>query len=272
MSLLSPETLNLFVSPGAVLALNRVGWRRELGRTHSYPVGDATPGTPWQPLLGACALALKDFGCKRARVLLSHHYVQYRVLPWRDDLVGDEEYQALAQLEFSAAFASLADDWTIRLSDEAPGLPRLAAALPSSLLATLVAAAADAGVALDAVQPYLAAATGLWERETARGLHWLLLHEPGRITAAVKDDGGWCWLRSVRVGDDWVHELPRLLQAEALLSGWDTDSHPVRVFAPGADARARAELQAMGLVLLAPADERGFSMNRDGVFAPAWMA
>ncbi len=271
MSLLSPETLQLFVSPDAVLALNRVGWRRELGRTQRYAVSDAPASAPWQSVLGACALALKDFGCTKARVLLSHHFVQYRVLPWRDDLVGDEEYQALAQMEFSAAFAALADDWTIRLSDEAPGQPRLAAALPSSLLAGLVAAATDAGVALDAMQPYLAAATGLWEREAASGVHWLLLHEPARMTAALKEDGAWRWLRSVRVGDDWVQELPRLLQTEALLSGCDR-AHPMHVFAPCADAHARAALQALGLSLLEPAQERGFSMNRDGVFAPAWMA
>ncbi len=272
MSLLSPESLQLFFSPTAVLALSRVGWRQQLGRTQSYVVSDAG-GESWQAALSAVGGALKEFGCGSVRVLVSHHFVQYRVLPWRDELRGDEEYLALAQLEFASAFGVLAKDWTVCLSDERPGVSRVAAALPSELLAALGTAVSGAGAKLASVQTYLAGAEGLWRHRVSRhGCQWLVMHEPGRICVAVKQDGDWRWLRHVRADEDWVRQLPQMLVGEAMLADLDPATEQVQVFAPSADAQARDALQGLGFGLLVPANGRGFMAQRDAIFAPAWLA
>jgi hypothetical protein len=224
--------------------------------------------------LAGFAAALGEYRCQGVRVVLSHEYVQYRILPWRDDLAGDEEYRALAQVEFSAAFGALADGWSIALSDDRPGVARVAAAIPSGLLAALSSVAGEARARLLAVQPYLAVAARWWRRSTGQlGVRWLLVHEPGRLCLAVPGDaGGWQWLRHLRVGDDWANRLPELLADEALLAGLDAPAAAVQVFAPGAGREALATLKAAGYRLLEAPSGRGFAAMQDGAFAPAWLA
>ena len=272
MSLLLPETLNLFFGGTQVLALSRGGWRRRLGQTRAYPVAVVT-AEPWQDAMTAFSAALRDLKCRRVRVVLSHQFVQYRVLGWRDDLLGDTEYQALARLEFSAAFGTLADAWTLGLSDEPPGVSRVAAAVPSALLAGLGTAASESGVKLLAVQPYLAVVATLWDRLLAgRVCHWLLLYEAGRICVVARQAGSWCWVRHLRAGEDWAKQLPAILRSEAQLAGLDAAPDNVHVFAPGAGPDALLALRNAGLQMLVPASELGFLSDRDGAFAPAWLA
>jgi hypothetical protein len=271
VSLLSPETLHLFFGATHVLALRRDGWRRRLGQTRAYPVAALT-GESWQDALVAFSAALGDLKCRRVRVVLSHQFVQYRVLPWRDDLVGDAEYEALARLEFSAAFGTLADAWTIGLSDEPPGVSRVASALPSALLAGFGTAASEAGVTLLALQPYLAVVAKLWDRVlVGNDCRWLLLYEPGRICVVARQAGSWCWVRHLRAGDDWAEQLPSILRSEAQLAGLDTSPANVHVFAPGAKPDALLALRSTGFQMLEPVSELGFHASRDGAFAPAWL-
>lgn len=273
MSLLSPETLHLYLTPTAVLALSRVGWGRRLGQTRTYPVIAAAKGEPWQDLLDAVALALRDFRCRRARVVLSHHFVQYQVLSWRKDLVGDAEYLALAKLEFSAAFGSLADAWTVALSDERPGVPRLASAIATALLEGLNQAAAKASVKLVAVQPYLSMAARLWLRRLSGKLcQWLVLHEPGRLSLAVRQAGAWCWVRHLRVADDWSFNMAQLLRAESQLCGLSVIPAQVHVFAPSVGLEVWQSLRKSGYQVLEPAERGGFNNQMQGVYAPAWLA
>jgi hypothetical protein len=254
-----------------LLALTRTGWRRQLGQTRSYDVAVAA-GEPWQSPVIALAAALKEFQPRHVRVVLSHHFVQYRVLPWREDIAGEAEYLALAQLEFSTAFGAMAQDWTLALSDEAPGRARLAAAVPAGLLAALTKVVDAVGAKLLAVQPYLAAAVNQGLAQTrASGWRWLALHEPGRVAFAVRQAGVWRWVRHVRVGDDWAQNLVELLASEALLAGLDVAPAAVQVFAPSAGRDAWATLRAAGFDVLEPTSAVGFVAERDGAFAPAWL-
>ena len=271
MSLLSPETLHIFFGPANVLALSRGGWRRRLCQTRAYPVAAVT-GELWQDALTAFSAALRDLKCRRVRVVLSHQFVQYRVLSWRDDLVGDAEYEALARLEFSAAFGTLADAWTIGLSDEPPGVSRVASALPSALLAGFGTAASEAGAKLLAVQPYLTVVANLWDRVLpGNACRWLLLYEPGRICAVARQAGSWCWVRHLRAGEDWARQLAVILHSEAQLAGLEAAPANVHVFAPGAGPDALLTLRSAGFQVLEPASELGFLADRDGAFAPAWL-
>jgi hypothetical protein len=270
---LSPETLHLYLTPTAVLALSRVGWRRRLGQTRTYPVIAASRGEPWQDLLDAVALALRDFHCRRVRVVLSHHFVQYQVLAWRKDLVGDAEYLALAKLEFTAAFGNLADAWTIALSDERPGVPRLASAIATALLEGLNQAAAKAGVKLVAVQPYLTVAARLWLRRlSGKQCQWLVLHEPGRLSLVVRQAGAWCWVRHLRVADDWSVKIEQLLHAESQLCGLAVTPAQVHVFAPSAGTDVWHALGKSGYQVIEPTSQGGFINQTHGAFAPAWLA
>jgi hypothetical protein len=269
---LFPETLHLFVSPNAVLALSRSGWRRRLVRSHCYAVA-APSREPWNEVLLSVTTALSDFGCRRLRVVMSHHFVQYHVLPWREDLQGNAEYLALAQLEFSAIFGALADTWTLAINDDSPGRSRLAAGMPVSLLEGLRTATTHAGVKLMSAQPYLTVMAQLWLKEalSKTACNWILLHEPGRVCLAARQAGAWRWVRHVRVGDDWIEQIEQILHSEIQLSGLEATPAQVHVLAPGAGRDALQMLRDAGFQVLEPVAECGFINDTHSVYAPAWL-
>lgn len=269
MSLWSPETLHVFLGPAEVLAVSRIGWRQRPGLVRRYLV-DEVGGEPWQAPMAVFSAALREFGCRRVHVVLSHHFVQYRVLPWRADLSGEAEYRALAQVGFADAFGGLAANWTIGLSDEPPGLPRVAAAVPSDLLTALSAAAAERKAKIAGVRPYLAAVEGLWPLNGAGSTRWLLVVEPGKACAAVRNGETWRWLRHLRLPDDWPHRLSDLLAAESLLAEVEAKPGDVHVFAPGAGDDSRATLRGAGFQLI-EASGNGVAGDRDAACAPAWL-
>jgi len=270
VSPLWPETRQFFVGPEAVHGVSRRGWRRGPVAAGCQPVA-ATGGEPWRDVLAAFAAALAGCGGQRLRVVLSNHLVQYRVLPWRNDLESAEEYRVMAQLQFAEAFGPLADQWTITVADEPPGAARVAAAIPSDLLAGLESAAAAAGCRIRSVQPYLAVAYNACRQRLTdgEGGRWLVVHEPGRLCCGLIDGGHWRWLRHRRVAGDWQQGLPELLEEEALLAGVDAAPATVLLFAPASAVASpgRAGLEFVGL----PGDG-GFTGDEAGALAAAWLA
>ena len=272
MSLLSPETLHVFLSPSNLLAVSRSRWRRRMVQTRDYPVVRKDDES-LQDLLAGFSVALSEFNCRRVRVVLSHHFVQFRLLDGRVDLANEMEFHALAQLEYSAAFGAMADEWLIGLSDEPPGLPRIAAALSKGLLKGLVETASAAHVDLLAIKPYLAVMTDFWIRNLhdATPCSWLMLHEPGRLCMVAWGRGKWQWVRHLRVGEDWQQKLLESLQTEAHLAGLEAHVSNTYVCAPSATREARESLRSSGFRILEPRSELGFLADHHGAFAAAWM-
>jgi hypothetical protein len=253
-------------------ALVRGGWRSSLGPQRVYPI-EATHSEAWVDLLANFSQLVSEFKCRHVSVVLSHHLVQYQLLPWRQDLADDSEYLALAQLEFSSVFGELAAAWTYAISDDAPGVARLACAVPTSLLQGLTAAASESGANLVALQPYFAVAAKRWVRQFSGATpQWLVLHEAGRLCLAVRHSGAWCWVRHVRVEGDWTGQLPAILKSEAQLAGMVLVPNQVHVLAPVAAPGLAKRLQSHGYRQLVPSNERGFNADTHSVFYPAWLA
>ena len=268
MSLLSPDSLSVFLSPDGVLAVSRRGWRGRIGEKRVYPVEAAAGG--WNAALAALSVALREFRCGRLRVVLSNHFAQYQLLPWRDDLADDDEAAALVRIGFHETFGNSAEAWDIRLSDDAPGRTRIAAAVPRELLGALAKVAADAKVRLAAVQPYLTVGFNAWRQHFGPGRSaWLVLHEEGRLCFALLEQGRWRWVRNLRAGADWLEDLPDLVESESLLAGAEALPAEVLVFAPGVPdlaVRAGSRLPLRSLRLEAQA---GFSPLTDAAFGLA---
>jgi hypothetical protein len=266
-----PETRQLFFGPDAVHGVSRRGWRRRPGAACRQPVTTAA-AEPWREGLAAFAAALAGCRGQGLRVVLSNHLVQYRVLPWRLDLESAEDYRAMAQLQFAEAFGPLADDWTITVSDEPPGVPRVAAAVPAALTAGLEAATAAAGCRLLSVQPYLAVAfNACRQRLAAAAGRWLLVHEPGRLCCGLVEAGQWRWLRQQRVADDWQRQLPALLDQETLLAGAAPAPATVLLFSPAAAVGASVPA-APGIDFVGLPGDGGFTTTGEGALAAAWLA
>jgi len=270
VSLLSPETLSVFIGPNALVALRWRGLRPQVVDKRLCQV-TAMPGAAWAGATRAFTDLLQEFSsCQRVRVVLSSHFTPYQLLPWRDDLDDAQEEQALAQLAFTQTYGEVATTWQVRVSDSLPGHPKVAAAVDSALLAALAQGAKVTPTRLVSIQPYFVAAVNHWRKHLARsGTSWVVLHEDGRLCLGLVEAGRWQWLRSVRAGSDWLQGLPDLLDQEMLLAGRDNVPLQALLYSP---TQPHAALPASGQWsfqrLTVPA-QRNFSPVTDGLFGLA---
>ena len=236
MSLLSPETLSVFIAPTELVAVRwrgTFGMRPQIVEKRIAQV-DVKSGNSWEAAAQTFAGLLREFSsCRRVRVVLSSHFTQYQLLPWRDDLNDFDEELAVARLAFTQTYGEAAAHWDVRLSDEAPGLARVAAAVDADLLTALQQAAKASKARLDSIEPSLTATVNHWHSLFDRAhTAWLVVHEEGRICVALIEQGRWRWVRNLRTGVDWAESLPTLLDNELLLAGIDNLSAQALIFSP----------------------------------------
>jgi hypothetical protein len=270
VSLWSTDALHVHCGPEGALALTRLGWRGRFGDARMYR--QAAGEARWSAAVAGLAAALAEHPGMPVRVVLANRLVQLRVIPWHDHLPGDTEYRALAQLEFANAFGSLADGWTIALSDEAPGQARIAAAIPGELLAAIKETVVAHRSRLLGVSPALTIAAGLWPLAESEAPQCLVAVEAEQLCFAVRDASGWRWLRQARVDADWAERLAQLLDEEGRLSHLDLTREATRVFAPEANREDLAALQRHGFAGIDVGAKPGFPADGDMKLITAWCA
>ena len=245
MSLLWPEACTAVLGPRSVgLYLSRD--QRWLGRADFDCVG----GLAWPGAMAALEslLAAREPGRGELRVVLSSHYTRFCLVPWSEAINSPEELAGYARLCFEDIYGEAGDGWSLKLSPEAAGHPRLAAAVPAELLARLRDLAKGCSLRLASVQPYLMAAFNRHRADLALDDFLFLVAEPGRGSLLLARGGRWAAVRSVAL-DDSDAALNDLIAREGELHSLEQDG-PVNCFlhAPGraasvADGIARLELE-----------------------------
>jgi hypothetical protein len=271
VSLLSPERLTAFLAPDGAIAVRRSGWRAGVVDKRSYVV-EASGEKGTRAAIAGLAAAVSEMKPRSIGVILSNHFVNYALAPWRDDLKDEDEEIAVARLAFTETYGDEAAGWHVRLSGEVPGRARIAAALPAAFLAEIQRVCAEAKVRLVAVQPYLAAATNAFRRHFSGDRSaWLVVHEEGRLCFAFIERGRWRWVRCARAPTDWRNELPELLDNESLLAGVEAQPAEALVFAPTvADLSLRGGTR-WPFHALRLAAGAGFSPITDAAFSAAML-
>lgn len=203
MSLLFRDRYCAALSPHRVaLVRRRRGYRTpvDLKLTLALEPGEAE--APWLP----ATIALQEMLAQSAStggdllVVLSNHFVRYLISPWDEAIGTPQEYRRYAHVAFEGVYGDAARDWTVRLSPEAAGKPRLASAIDADLDAALRRLGSSA-LHLESVQPYLAAAFNCLGGGFRRGDFFFLLVEPGRACALAATDGRWRTLRNQAAPD-----------------------------------------------------------------------
>ncbi|MBI4984023.1 MAG: hypothetical protein HZC24_01375 [Rhodocyclales bacterium] len=231
MSVLSRNELRVVLCPShaALLAIEhrftRRGIRHELkGQEIVAGDGGDAKGTAkrrYDRALAALEAALPAYARPQtaATLIISNHFSRYLLVPWSEELAGDDERLAFAQHRFRELYGDVANQWELRLSPTRDGAPQLSSAVDRRLLTAMRDIFARKGVAIASIQPHLMAAYNgafpLLQKRSA----WLGLVEPGMLFLALLQKGQWVRLRSLRIGDDWHEELPQLLEREACLAG-----------------------------------------------------
>lgn len=232
MSLLSRDRyIAVLGATGVALFRLQQGRFEPLGR-----VDFATAGTPAASAAADALERLLGAGLHRRgslSVVLSSHFVRFGVIPWGEQIATPEELEQYARLCFEEVYGSFAEAWTLRLSPEGAGRPRLAAAIERSLLERLQGMTETAGLRLQSVQPYLMAAFNHFARTLPEEEFLLLVAEPGRSAVLLAREGRWAGVRAL-ASDDSDSALGALLEREIELLALDEGGVPaVHVHVPG---------------------------------------
>lgn len=191
-------------------------------------------------------LAHPQIGSGRLSIVLSNHFVRYQLVPWSDDVGTPEELNAYARICFEQVYGGEAVGWQVQVAPERAGSPRLAAAVPLTLLDRLRAIVAPTRLKLHAVQPYLMAAFNKLGSPFRYQDFLFVLAEPARTCLLAATGGQWRGVR-MSAGDDAPETLAALIERECqLLDLHDAVLPPIYVHAP---QRARMVLPAVAGVV-----------------------
>jgi hypothetical protein len=227
------ERFTAVVGPDRVVLARRAGWRRP-------PVLHAQAECVTPTAKGAIAaltelLARPEIGKGQITIVLSNHFVQYVLLPWRPEVSRPSELAAYAGILFDETFGNDAGGREILIGRERSGSARIAAGIDATLLHGLRNAVAASKLKLVSVQPYLSAAFERVRRSVGSRDFMFVLAEPARSCVMVATGGRWRSLRNTATRAQ-PHELAHLIEREAQLAGLaDEGMPPVFVHVPGND-------------------------------------
>lgn len=188
-------------------------------------------------------------------VVLSSHFVRFRLIAWSDAVSSPDELEAYARIGFEDVYGAAAVGWALRVSPEGPGCARLAAAIEQALLDRLDAVVQAAGLRLASVEPHLAASFNRFLPRLRHADFGFAVTEPDRCSLLVARAGRWLSVRSsaARAPGD---ALAAMLARECELCDFAGDALPaVYVHAAGGDPAALAAMPGMAVqaLVLGPA-------------------
>ena len=231
-----------------------------------------TNGAPWHGALLQLQGVLNTQAAADATVVLSNHFVRYVLVPWSDALNGADEELAFARHCFAKVYGDAAAGWEVRVSDDKPGAPRVASAVDRQLIEALRSAFAQSAIALRSVQPFLMISFNRWRGEFRQRDAWFVIAERGRYCCAAIEKQEWRNVRSGKLGDGFLQELPQLFKRELFLVDGGESAQAVMLHVPEQPRFAAVPgsgWQVTPLVLPAYA---GFSPLSDPQYAMAMSA
>jgi hypothetical protein len=230
---LFPDEVGILIGPSRLLLVKmHLGLKPKclLEQSLTVPGGSASN---WTPALEALGQELADgkWQKARARVVVSDQFVRYEVLPWSIELSKENERLAHARYLLSSTYGDLVEQWTVALSDAAPGASRLVSAMPASLIDDIETVTTASGLTLASLQPQLVVTYNLWRHRLPRAAAWFATIDEGSLVAMHLRDGHCDRVRAVRISEDWGIELKRIQTMGRLAQSRPAEG-PVFVDAP----------------------------------------
>lgn len=203
------------ISPDAVL-LTRLGrgFRRAPIASETLAVAPSGGAPAWRAGIDVLAALLQREASWRAGGLVlevAAPLCRWMLLPPNSDIATDEEWEALARLEFEAIHGERARDWDVRLGEQTPGGAVPACAIDRGLVEAARALCAGARMKLESVVPVFAVVFNA-HRAALRAPVSALAHLDGdRVSIGVLNRGQWLAITGARLNGSPAGVLEREL-------------------------------------------------------------
>ncbi len=233
MSPLWRDEIGLFMAPKRVVMARMKRGVRPVNVAERNIAVDTRETHQWEAAIATLEHCLEDEIWHEAnvRLVLADHWARYVIVPWSDELSSEAERMQHARLCMANTFGDIVSQWTVTVSESAPGTAQVACAIPSALLERIRMLTEPRGLRIKSVQPHLIAAFNGWRARLPRGGAWFVTLDEGSLAAAHFTATQWDCVRSVRIGDDWEVELKRL-QTFGRLARTSAEGSKVYVDAP----------------------------------------
>lgn len=237
MSLLSPEQLNILLSPRRLAAKRSSGsWRPAFVGSDAIPIEAAATGeAAWQPAIVALRTYVNSLDQKQRgatiKIVLSDHFCRYVLVPWSDALGSASEEMMLAKHCLKSVYGAGTDEWAVRIALGSAGSTRLASAVDPMLLSEIELIMRPFGRRFGSLQPHFVMCFNHWRARLPKEGVWLITVDEGFLCVARVRRGEWVSVNTMSVGVNWRAQLPSILEREEALSETGEDSNAVMVIA-----------------------------------------
>ena len=224
MSLLSPDTLSLYISSDRIQAVKASGLGQRPVEVHQRNASvQAADG--WQGMTRVCLELVRQSQAQRLHIILSDKLARYACFPWQPQLRTAEEDLTLAMLNFDDVYGSNASvDWHFGFSNGSPGESRLMVAIPKSLFAVLQNHLGQTKPQVRSIRTAFSATLQTYsQRMSANG--WLINLEEGRLTIGCWTQRAWSWIYSVHTAIDTPEALLERIQQELKMASTSLKSN-----------------------------------------------
>ena len=255
-----------------VLARANGGFRQRLEHKEILELPPAQEGRPrWQPAVDALTdkVATVELAHADVTLVLSNYFAHYTLVPWSEALGGKEEELAFARHCFARVYGAEADAWALRLSPAGPGKPRIACAIEQALVDALGGCMTALGNRYRSLQPHLMASFNRWHARLGERPAWLVVAEPNLLCIALVQGGCWQSVRTLKVGRDWIEQLPDILAREECLIDSAADCDHVLLIAPDAPDTVAPQAGKWRFENLVPTLLPGMTAGADAPFSVA---
>jgi hypothetical protein len=217
VSLLSPDTLSLYITPERIQAVKAVGLGQRAVEVHQR-VANVMAEDNWQDLVRVGGELIRQTQADRLHVVLSDKLVRYACFPWRPELRSAAEDMAMAILNFDDVYGTNASaDWHFGFSAGSPGQSRLSIAIPRTLFAVLQDHFGQSKCKVKSIQTAFSATMKFHRKQLGDG-GWLINLEDGRLTLGCWGAHAWNWIYSVHAVFDTPEDLLARVRQEIQLA------------------------------------------------------
>jgi hypothetical protein len=217
VSLLSPDTLSLYIAPDRIQAVKVVGLGRRAVEVRQREAA-VQAADNWQGLSRVVNELVTQTKAQRLHVVLSDKLVRYACFPWSAALRNADEDLSMAMLNFDDVYgANTSADWHLALSEGRPGQSRISIAIPKSLFAVLQSNFEQKRPKVTSIQTAFSAVLQT-HRKLLGSNGWLINLEDGRLTLASWANDSWKWIYSVHAKLNSPEELLARIRQEIQLS------------------------------------------------------
>jgi hypothetical protein len=186
-------------------------------------------GSSWETAVGKLetVLARTELKPESASVVVGNHFVRYAIVDAEKSLQKEDEQNAYVRHRFSQLYGASADNWDLRFDQEYPGAPFFASAVDGQLIARIRELFLIENIKLKSIQPSLMKAYNQGRKSLANKSAWFIILEHGSLCITWLNGGYPSSVRTIKIEDDWLEQLPDIVQRESYLSEFDTGSREI---------------------------------------------